>query len=69
MLNSEAALTEKGLPPTLNVHISPDRSDSALHAEDVSVNPPPDGGYGWIMVVAILFLNSVTWGITVHSQV
>jgi hypothetical protein len=38
--------------------------DSVRHNEDESSNssPPPDGGYGWNIVVAILFLNAVTWG-------
>lgn len=23
---------------------------------------PPNGGYGWVVVVAVLFLNAATWG-------
>jgi hypothetical protein len=40
--------------------------DLVPHNEDESsdTSPPPDGGYGWTIVVAILFLNAVTWGIT-----
>jgi hypothetical protein len=32
--------------------------------ESSDISPPLDGGYGWTIVVAILFLNAVTWGIT-----
>jgi hypothetical protein len=40
--------------------------DLVPHNEDElsDTNPPPDGGYGWTIVVAILFLNAVTWGTT-----
>lgn len=26
-------------------------------------SPPPDGGYGWVCVVAVFFINAHTWGI------
>jgi hypothetical protein len=28
---------------------------------------PPDGGYGWVCVVAVFFINGFTWGIVAVS--
>lgn len=60
MSNTEAGVTEKGT--TLQVYATSDRRDFAVRSEDESVGDMPDGGYGWVIVVAILFLNAVTWG-------
>lgn len=61
MSNIEAGSTEKRTPSS---HATSDVGDAAQHVEDESISSPPDGGYGWTIVVAILFLNAVTWGMT-----
>lgn len=63
MSKIEAGPAEK--QTSSNVRATSDREDAALHIEDELVNPPPDGDYGWTIVVAILFLNAVTWGMAV----
>ncbi|GAB7324255.1 hypothetical protein MBLNU13_g07606t2 [Cladosporium sp. NU13] len=60
MSNIEAGPAEK--QASSNVRATSDRGNAALHIEDESISSPPDGGYGWAIVVAILFLNAVTWG-------
>jgi hypothetical protein len=67
MSNIEAGPAEKGI--SSNVHtLHTTRGDAALHVEDESISAPPDGGYGWTIVIAILFLNAVTWGIAVRFK-
>ena len=29
---------------------------------------PPDGGYGWVCMVAVFFINGFTWGIIAVSR-
>lgn len=29
--------------------------------------PPPDGGYGWVIVGSCFILNAFTWGVTAVS--
>jgi hypothetical protein len=36
---------------------------SAGHGDVGREVPVPDGGYGWVCVVCIFFMNSHTWGI------
>ena len=64
MSKIEAGPAEK--QSSSNVRATSDRGDAALHIEDESISSPPDGGYGWAVVVAILFLNAVTWGMAVR---
>lgn len=40
----------------------PDSEKQLEAAQDPTVNDPPNGGYGWIMVISILLLNAATWG-------
>jgi len=65
MSNLEAESVEKGI--SSNTRATSDRGDAALHVEDESISSPPDGGYGWTIVIAILFLNAVTWGTIVRN--
>ena len=64
MSNVKAGPAEK--QASSNVRATSDRGDGALHVEDESISSPPDGGYGWAVVVAILFLNAVTWGMVIR---
>lgn len=29
----------------------------------IEVEPPPDGGYGWVCVMCVFLVNAHTWGI------
>ncbi len=66
MSNIEAEPAEKRIPSI--VRTTSDHGDVALQVEDKSISSPPDGGYGWTIVVAVLFLNAVTWGMTFRSE-
>jgi hypothetical protein len=66
MSNIKAGTAEKGT--SSNVRTTSDREDHALHVEIESISSPLDGGCGWTIVVAILFLNVVTWGATFRSE-
>lgn len=50
---------------SLTFHDAPYHQGSAPQNEEDLPSTPPDGGYGWTIVVAILFLNAVTWGTTI----
>ena len=41
----------------------------ALHFEDAAQTPPPDGGYGWVILGSCFTLNAFTWGVTAVSLV
>lgn len=50
----------------LNDHPTVTRIESDTYVEDVVASPddkPPDGGYGWICVIACFVINGFTWGI------
>jgi hypothetical protein len=64
MSHIEVGPAEKGI--SSNVRTALDGGDVALHVEDESISAPPDGCYGWTIVIAILFLNAVTWGMAVQ---
>lgn len=66
MYNIESATAEK--VTSTNVRATSERGDVTLHVEDESIDSPPDGGYGWTIVVAVLFLNAVTWGMAFRSE-
>ena len=67
MSHNEDRSAEKGI--SSNVLPTSDRGDATLHVEDGLISSPPDGAYGWTVVVAILFLNAVTWGTTVRTTI
>jgi hypothetical protein len=63
MVNIEAGPAEKAISSNVRTTLATlDRGDVALHVENESISATPDGGYGWTIVVAIMFLNAVTWG-------
>lgn len=36
--------------------------DNGLYAKDEYLDPPPDGGYGWVSCACVSLLNFATWG-------
>ncbi|SCU91267.1 LANO_0D11210g1_1 [Lachancea nothofagi CBS 11611] len=36
--------------------------DDGLYAKDEYLDPPPDGGYGWVCCVCVAMMNFATWG-------
>ena len=44
-------------------------TDPERHVEvDGEPDEPPDGGYGWVAVVAIFFMTAATWGSSAASN-
>lgn len=43
--------------------ITGQESDVSQTTEDPAVNPPPNGGYGWVCVACCFCINAHTWGI------
>ncbi|KAI5800068.1 major facilitator superfamily domain-containing protein [Geopyxis carbonaria] len=48
-------------PDALSLHPIPSELPAPL--SDPPADIPPDGGYGWVCVFALFFINSSTWGI------
>lgn len=42
-------------------------SVEGLEPEEITPAPPPDGGYGWVVVGSCFTLNALTWGVTAVS--
>lgn len=38
-----------------------------LESEETTQASPPDGGYGWVIVISCFTLNAFTWGVTAVS--
>lgn len=36
--------------------------DNGLYAQDEYIDPPPDGGYGWVSCACVALTNFATWG-------
>jgi MFS family permease len=54
---------------TLSINMSEEQKTSAA-SEIIALDPqlnsmaePPDGGYGWVCLVAVFFINGFSWGI------
>jgi hypothetical protein len=61
-----------GLPPTISLHEGNSPGTPPLVAlnilpEDDSSEPPPDDGYGWVVVSACFTINCFSWGVTAVS--
>lgn len=64
MALSDVLTSEKEAPSkisdTRNCRGDPEQQmETTAHA---ILSDPPNGGYGWVVVVAVLFLNAATWG-------
>lgn len=35
---------------------------------NIAIEPPPDGGYGWVCVACYFLINAHTWGINTVSS-
>lgn len=46
-------------PTQETVVASPQQQDKD---DETTVDVKPDGGYGWVCVVCLLFINATTWG-------
>jgi hypothetical protein len=49
------------LPPDLPTVVGIEDALQQVHPE---APPPPDGGYGWVIVGACAAINCFTWGVT-----
>ena len=79
----EAKLDDETMAASPNVMgLDKDSSneDERVQLEEVQsipTDPPPDGGYGWVCVICVFFVNAHTWGLNsvcnscwyIHSSV
>lgn len=65
MSGHDPTLYEKGTHPVANVVHTPKDTEQQAHTTHETVpSDPPDGDYGWVVVIAIMFLNAATWGLS-----
>ncbi|KAF2213503.1 hypothetical protein CERZMDRAFT_111177 [Cercospora zeae-maydis SCOH1-5] len=48
---------------TCSALLTPTTTTTTSHPNDPEIEPPPDGGYAWIVCLALAFLNFFTWGV------
>lgn len=66
MSGNDLTLHEKSTHPVANDVPAPkDTERQADTTHEAISSDPPDGGYGWVVVIAIMFLNAATWGLSV----
>ncbi len=41
--------------------------DAVVASAEPPTSPPPDGGYGWVCVLACFCVNAFTWGVVAVS--
>ena len=57
---SEKTLCENDPADDEPVNTDPEQAEPLARIE---VEPPPDGGYGWVCVMCVFLVNAHTWGI------
>lgn len=74
---SEKALSENDRADDDQTDQDPDPADNepvnadpeqAQQPVRMVVEPPPDGGYGWVCVLCVFLINAHTWGINSVSR-
>ena len=64
MSNTSLAYQEKVPPPDTQAvrnHTDPEHIEVA---DEPTLDEPPDGGYGWVVFVSIVFMTAATWGLS-----
>lgn len=46
-----------------NGTLSKENIIEALSSPEAVPSPPPDGGYGWVVLLAYVGVNAFTWGV------
>ena len=59
---SELSLAEEDTVTAIDP-IGAEQSLATIDGDAVSMEGPPDGGYGWVVCFAISLLNGFTWGV------
>ena len=50
-------------PVSTTVFDSEQLASNTSNTNAISDDEPPDGGYGWVVAVAVSLINAFTWGI------
>ena len=56
-------MNDKESPHPAETTIAGPSADQPQVEEEIAVDKPPDGGYGWVCVACTFFINAHTWGI------
>ena len=59
----EQSLRTNGMGAVADNEETPFNTEKADTAKRSEVDVPPDGGYGWVCVACVFWINAHTWGI------
>jgi hypothetical protein len=69
MPNANHSSQEKTSPSdTQAVHNHTDAEQHIGVTGEPTLDEPPDRGYGWVVVVSIVFMSAATWGLSATSN-